>query len=347
MDTSAYHLLPTAVLLLDERGRIEFANTAAEELFGCSQRALMGRDIADVLGEDGAMRARFMAALAGKSGLLRQPLMLRRGEESLPLSVALAPLSDAPWAALVELRIVEQQQLLERHQQLGKELAAQRETLRNLAHEVKNPLGGIRGAAQLLDAELGGHEFGEYTGVIIAEADRLAHLVDRLVAPQGATLCRQALNIHEICERVRMLVAAEFTAVRIERDYDASLPELHGDFARLLQAMLNIARNAGQALTEAADIACPTLILRTRVARQVLLAGQQVRLAVVVSLIDNGPGVPAELAERVFHPLVTGRANGTGLGLSIAQEFVLQHGGVLECESRCGHTEFRMILPLE
>src|SRR5690606_11194904 len=145
------------------------------------------------------------------------------------------------------------------------------------------------------------------------------------------------LNIHEICERVRMLVAAEFTAVRIERDYDASLPELHGDFARLLQAMLNIARSAGQAPTEAADSACPTLILRTRVARQVLLAGQQVRLAVVASLIDNGPGVPAELAERVFHPLVTGRANGTGLGLSIAQEFVLQHGGVLECESRCGH----------
>lgn len=376
MDVSAYDLLSTAVLLLDAQGRIDHANTAAEELFGSSRRLLKGQRAADLLGDDETLHARLMQAVAGKFGILRQPLSVSRSGAAapVPVNVAVVPLRDGRWAALVEVRIVEQHMLIERHQQLGKELAAQRETLRNLAHEVKNPLGGIRGAAQLLDTELGEHGLREYTRVVIAEADRLAHLVDRLIAPQGASLRRERLNIHEICERVRMLVAAEFTSITIRCDYDASLPELNGDFSRLLQAMLNIARNAAQALTEQADLAdlaqraaaakdaatgsvgpdrpatapaAPQLLLRTRVARQVLLAESQAPLAVVVSVIDNGPGVPPELADKLFHPLVTGRAAGTGLGLSLAQEFVLQHGGLLECDSKPGHTEFRMILPLE
>lgn len=347
MDVSAYDLLSTAVLLLDGQGRIDFANSAAEELFHASRRALAGQDLASLLGDDDTLQARLHEALSGKFGVLRQPLAVMRGDAAVPVNVALVPLQGEPWAALIEVRVVEQHLLLKRHQQLGKELAAQRETLRNLAHEVKNPLGGIRGAAQLLDAELEGRDLREYTDVIIAEADRLAHLVDRLIAPQGASLRKERLNIHEICERVRMLVGAEFTSVTIERDYDASLPELMGDFSRLLQAMLNIARNGAQALTEQPGPQPPRLILRTRVARQVLLAEHQWPLAVVVSLIDNGPGVPAELSDRIFHPLVTGRANGSGLGLSLSQEFVQQHGGMLECDSRPGHTEFRMTLPLE
>lgn len=347
MDVSAYDLLSTAVFLLDAHGRIEFANSAAEELFCASRRTLIGQPLAGLLGDDDTLHGRLPDALSGKFGVLRQPLSVKRGDGSVPVTVAVVPLQGAPWAALLEVRVVEQHLLLERHQQLGKELAAQRETLRNLAHEVKNPLGGIRGAAQLLDAELEGRELREYTGVIIAEADRLAHLVDRLIAPQGGSLRKDWLNIHEICERVRMLVAAEFTTVVIQRDYDASLPELKGDFSRLLQAMLNIARNAAQALTEQPGVESPTLILRTRVARQVILGEHPWPLAVVVSVIDNGPGVPKELAERIFHPLVTGRANGTGLGLSLSQEFVQQHGGILECDSRLGRTEFRMTLPLE
>ena len=347
MDVSAYDLLSTAVLLLDAEGRIDYANTAAEELFGSSRRILVGQGAAGLLGDDDTLQARFMQAVSGRFGILRQPLTVNRGGTAMPVNVAVVPLRGEPWAALVEVRVVEQHMLLERHQQLGKELAAQRETLRNLAHEVKNPLGGIRAAAQLLDTELGEHGLREYTNVIIAEADRLAHLVDRLIAPQGGSLRRAPLNIHEICERVRMLVGAEFPAVVIQRDYDASLPELRGDFSRLLQAMLNIARNAAQALTEHPAQRRPVLILRTRVARRALLADHQARLAVVVSLIDNGPGVPRELADKLFHPLVTGRADGTGLGLSLAQEFVLQHGGILECDSRPGQTEFRMILPLE
>ncbi len=347
MDVSAYDLLSTAVLLLDEQGRIDHANTAAEELFGSSRRLLTGQCAADLLGDDDTLQARLMQAVSGRFGILRQPLSVNRNGAAVPVNVAVVPLRGEPWAALVEVRIIEQHMLHERHQQLGKELAAQRETLRNLAHEVKNPLGGIRGAAQLLDTELGAHPLREYTSVVIAEADRLAHLVDRLITPQGTSLRRERLNIHEICERVRMLVRAEFPSVAIRCDYDASLPELTGDFARLLQAMLNIGRNAAQALTEQAGPAPRELTLRTRVARQVLLAEAQAPLAVVVSFIDNGPGVPPELADKLFHPLVTGRAAGTGLGLSLAQEFVLQHGGLLECDSKPGRTEFRMILPLE
>lgn len=347
MDPAAYDLLATAVLLLDVDGRVDFANSAAEELLGSSRRILAGVPACDLLQGDETFPSHLAAAAAGRFGVLRQTLTVSRAGTAIPVNVAVVPLAGAPWSTLVEIREVEPHMLLERHQQLGKELAAQRETLRNLAHEVKNPLGGIRGAAQLLQSDLETPELHEYTRVIIAEADRLAHLVDRLIAPQGDSLQRERINIHEVCERVRRLVAAEFTSIAIQRDYDASLPELSGDFARLLQAMLNIARNAAQAMTEQGGAVAPTLILRTRIARQVLLADHQAPLAVVVSFIDNGPGVPPELAEKVFHPLVTGRAEGTGLGLSLAQEFVLQHGGVLECDSRPGHTEFRMILPLE
>lgn len=347
MDVAAYDLLSTAVLLLDADGRIEYVNTAAEELFGISHRHFVGQSAANLLGDDDGLQARFMDAVHGKFGVLRQPLTVRRRDSVVPVSVALVPLRNEAWAALMEVRIVEHHALLDRHQQLGKEVAAQRETLRNLAHEVKNPLGGIRAAAQLLEVELDDPGLREYTAVIIAEADRLAHLVDRLIAPQGDSLHKTPLNIHEICERVRMLVGPEFSSVNIIRDYDASLPELLGDFPRLLQAVLNIARNAAQAMTENPDQQAPQLTFRTRVARQVLLSEHQASLAVVLSIIDNGPGVPPEILDKVFHPLVTGRAEGTGLGLSLAQEFVLQHGGVLECDSRPGRTEFRMILPLE
>lgn len=343
----AYELLSTAVLLLDDRGEIVDVNTAAEELFGNSRRNLAGRQAADLLEADGALQAGLLDALAGRFGILRQALTVRRRDQTVPVNVAVVPLRCEPWAALMEVRVVEQHMLLERHEQLNKELAAQRETLRNLAHEVKNPLGGIRAAAQLLDSELTDPGLREYTAVVIAEADRLAHLVDRLVAPEGATLRRAPLNIHEICERVRTLVGAEFPAVEIRRDYDASLPELIGDFGRLLQAVLNIARNAAQALTEQPGEQAPRLVLRTRIARQALPVRHGARLAVVLALIDNGPGVPPEIFDKVFHPLVTGRAAGTGLGLSLAQELVQQHGGILECESRPGHTEFRLILPLE
>jgi two-component system nitrogen regulation sensor histidine kinase GlnL len=216
-----------------------------------------------------------------------------------------------------------------------------------LAHEVKNPLGGLRGAAQLLESELPDPTLQEYTRVIISEADRLQALVDRLAAPQRMPLQWQAVNIHEVCERVCALVRAEFRDVTILRDYDASMPEFRADPARVMQALLNIVRNAAQIMTGFQAIQSPNITIKTRIARQVLLRHKQHRMAAVVTVTDNGPGVPEALKERIFHPLVTGREGGTGLGLSLAQDFIQQHGGVIEFESQPGHTEFRLQLPME
>ncbi|MGB3289304.1 MAG: nitrogen regulation protein NR(II) [Burkholderiaceae bacterium] len=347
MDVAGYDLLSTAVLLLDGQARVEHANAAAEELFGISRRQLAGLPVHALFGEDAALAERLPGAIDGEFGILRQDLAVDRRGEPLAVSLAIVPLHGQPWAALLEARLIEHHVLLDRHQQLGKELTAQRESLRNLAHEVKNPLGGIRGAAQLLDAELGPGALHEYTQVIIAEADRLAGLVDRLIAPQGASLRKASFNIHEICERVYRLVGMEFPAIELIRDYDASVPDLNGDVERLLQALLNMARNAAQALSESPSEQHPRLVLRTRIGRRLMLAAGQARLGVIVSVIDNGPGVPAHLHDKIFHPLVTGRASGTGLGLSLAQDFVEQHGGVVEFDTQAGRTEFRMILPLE
>ncbi|MGE8605077.1 two-component system sensor histidine kinase NtrB, partial [Bordetella trematum] len=200
-----------------------------------------------------------------------------------------------------------------------------------------------------LEAELPTPALTEYTQVIISEADRLQALVDRLGGAQRVPLRTHAVNIHEICERVCALIRAEFRhAVELVRDYDASVPELMADAARLMQAVLNVARNAAQELVHAgATVTAPRIILRTRVARQLMLGARYHRLALVLSVIDNGPGVPEDIRERIFHPLVTARAGGTGLGLSLAQDLVQQHGGIIEFESRPGHTEFRLVFPME
>ncbi len=204
---------------------------------------------------------------------------------------------------------------------------------------------------QLLEAELPSAALAEYTQVIISEADRLQALVDRLSGPQRVPLNARPVNIHEICERVCALIQAEFrNDVTLVRDYDASMPDLKGDAARLMQAVLNVARNAAQELVarpQAPGLEPGVVTLRTRVARQVMLAHRQHRLALELSIIDNGPGVPEHIRDRIFHPLVTARAGGTGLGLSLAQDFVQQHGGIIEFESRPGRTEFRLVLPME
>ncbi len=348
MDVANYDLLATTVLLLDEQGRVVHANAAAQELFGLSRKQLTGVLGHLLFNSDESLAAHIVSAIEGKFGVLRQDLTINRRSVLVPVSLTLVHLAQPPWAVLVEVRELEHHILFERNRHLSQELDVQRESLRNLAHEVKNPLGGIRGAAQLLETELEAESLREYTRVIMAEADRLSSLVDRLIAPQSVALKLARFNIHEICERVYTLTRAEYASnIGIVRDYDASAPELVGDHERLLQALLNIVRNAAQALTENATALPPKLILRTRVGRQLVLATRPVKLGMVVSVIDNGPGVRVDLHDKIFHPLVTGRANGTGLGLSLAQELVQQHGGVIEFESTEGHTEFRMILPLE
>lgn len=347
-DISLYDLLATAVLALDEQGKVLQANIAAQELFGLSQRRLAGMDALSLFTPDTALAARFADAVQGRFGVLRLATAIGAPGDELPVSLTITPVEHKLWAVLLEVRSLEHLGAPDRTQQLSKELQVQRESLRNLAHEVKNPLGGIRGAAQLLEAELGQGALSEYTNVIVGEVDRLRSLIDRLIVPQGDSLVLQRFNVHEICERVHTLIKAEFSpAIKVLRDYDASLPELLGDRERLMQALLNVARNGAQALVEHDLARKRLLILRTRIGRQLVLASRPARLGVVISVIDNGPGVPDALREKVFHPLVTGRAGGTGLGLSLAQELVQQHGGVIEFESGPDRTEFRLILPIE
>ena len=296
---------------------------------------------------DKALAHSIQQACRGEVADCRQFARVRRGVETVEVAVTSVALSQPLWSALIEIKDLEQRVLVDRSSRLVDEIDTQHELLRNLAHEVKNPLGGLRGAAQLLESELPDPALREYTSVIISEADRLQALVDRLAAPQRMPVQWQAVNIHEICERVCALVRAEFREVALLRDYDASMPEFRADPARVMQALLNIVRNAAQVMTGFQPTQSPHITIKTRIARQVLLRHKQHRLAAVVTVIDNGPGVPETLKERIFHPLVTGRDGGTGLGLSLAQDFIQQHGGVIEVESQPGHTEFRLQLPME
>jgi two-component system, NtrC family, nitrogen regulation sensor histidine kinase GlnL len=255
--------------------------------------------------------------------------------------------TDEPEQVLVELVEIEQQTRQDREERALDQAQATKELIRNLAHEIKNPLGGIRGAAQLLQMEVESKGLTEYTQVIIHEADRLQALVDRLLAPHRKPHVVGDVNVHEVCERVRSLILAEFPrGLRIQRDYDTSIPEFRGDREQLIQAVLNITHNAAQALTPriAAGDAC--IILRTRIARQVTLGKQRYRLALELHIQDNGPGVPESIRDRIFFPLVSGRDGGSGLGLTLAQTFVQQHHGTIECESEPGNTVFKILIPL-
>ncbi len=345
---NAFDLLATTVLLLGSSGEVMSANAAAQDMFGRSRRHLIGCQASSLFDRNEATELAIAQACSAEVAECRLFATVKRGQESAEVSLTCLALSHQPWAALVEVMDIHQRIMVDRTRRLVDEINAQRELLRNLAHEVKNPLGGLRGAAQLLEAELPDPSLTEYTKVIISEADRLQALVDRLAVPQRMPLQWQSVNIHEVCERVCALIRAEFRDITLVRDYDASMPEIKADASRLVQALLNVMRNAAQILTQS-DPATqrPQVTLRTRIARQAMLRHKQHRMSVVVTVIDNGPGVPGELKERIFHPLVTGRDGGTGLGLSLAQDFVQQHGGVIEFDSHPGHTEFRLLLPME
>jgi len=336
-------LLASGVVVLDAEGRAVFINQAAEQLFEMSQRSLQGQWFARLFANGMIIDALVEEACNNAFGQKHQELLLERpGREPLMLASTAVVLDFPLGALLIEFRPIEQRMRHERESKLLDSAQANRELVRNLAHEIKNPLGGLRGAAQLLESELPSPILREYTQVIIKEADRLQALVDRLLVPHRHPRVVSALNIHEVLERVRSVVQAEYGPdLQIERDYDASLPDFQGDKEQLIQVVLNIVRNAAQALGGAGRI-----VLRTRIARQVTIGQRRHRLALDLHVIDNGPGIPESIRDRIFFPLVTGREGGSGLGLSLAQTFVQQHGGVIECESRPGRTEFRILLPL-
>jgi two-component system nitrogen regulation sensor histidine kinase GlnL len=341
-------LLSTAVLLLDAGARIVHVNQAAELLFDTSRKTLVGQPVGRVLGDEAGIRQLVSDAEGNAFGQRKQIMELRRvGREPLQVQVtATAQLAEAT-PVVLEVSEIEQQLKVDREErQLGL-TEANRQLMRNLAHEIKNPLGGVRGAAQLLESELTPDQR-EYTRVIIAEADRLQALVDRLLAPHRSPRVVADVNIHEVLERVRMVMLAEFPrGLAIERDYDASAPEFRGDKEQLIQAVLNVVRNAAEALEDRIAAGDARITLRTRVARQATIARTRHRLALDLHIIDNGPGIPDDLKDRVFFPLVSGRDTGTGLGLTLAQTFVQQHNGLIEVESRPGRTDFRILIPLQ
>ncbi|MDP2851826.1 MAG: nitrogen regulation protein NR(II) [Gallionella sp.] len=334
--------LATAVILLDDEARIVYLNPAAEHLFDVSGKNLLGHPVQQVFTDTAQLTNAMQHAIRDNASYIEHDLTLGTyAHGKLHLRCAVTPVQFDGRYLLLEFHPMDRPLKLAREEQMLDQTQANRLLLRNLAHEIKNPLGGIRGAAQLLEQELEKPALREYTQVIVQEADRLRSLMEKLLSPQNASHY-SALNIHEVLERVRSVVLAEMPAgLTIRRDYDISLPALIGDKEQLIQAMLNIVRNAAQAMQGSG-----TIILRTRIARQVTLIKRRHRLAVMVQIIDNGPGIPPELHDKIFYPLVSGRADGHGLGLTLAQDYVSQHHGAIEFDSESGRTCFTVLLPL-
>ena len=340
-------LLATAIVIVDRQLAVRFANPAAENLFELSSKSLVGNMITEIFEHDAVLSAAIDYARSNNCSYTEHDLKIgAAGHTKVHLSCTLSPVELESWVEdweglLIEFRHIDQQIKIEREERLNDQSQANRELIRNLAHEIKNPLGGIRGAAQLLDRELERPGLHEYTQVIMKEADRLQSLMDRLLTPHR--LPQPApLNIHEVLERVRSLILAEYPrGIAIRRDYDTSLPLLKGDKEQMIQVVLNIARNAAQAMKGAGQLA-----FRTRVARQMTLARKRYKHALVVDITDNGPGIPIDMRERLFYPLVSGREGGSGLGLTLAQTFVTQHGGTITFDSQPGKTTFTLLLPV-
>jgi two-component system nitrogen regulation sensor histidine kinase GlnL len=370
----AYDQLATMVAIARSDGQCLLVNSTLENALAVSRRALLRGNVLDWFIDPLPMRETLVAlrrndVVSGRfeAQLKRSPL---GSAEPLLVRVSVSQMEQPDWA-VIEIIEIEQQTRQDREERALDLAQANKELVRNLAHEIKNPLGGIRGAAQLLEMELNprspsawrgrlglspatkstraGFARGltEYTQVIIHEADRLQALVDRLLAPHRKPHLVGDVNIHEVCERVRLLILAEFPeGLQVERDYDTSIPEFRGDREQLIQAVLNIVRNATEALAEQIAAGSARLALRTRIARQVTIGKQRYRLALELHIQDNGPGVPETIRDRIFHPLVSGREGGSGLGLTLAQTFVQQHQGTIEYDSVPGRTNFKILIPL-
>lgn len=336
--------LNTAVLLFDAKLNLVYLNTAAEVLLADSARHLVGVSAKELFkSSDAAFLKNLKNGLEKNEPLIDYGLELHRVGQSLFVNFSVTPLEveNGENELLVELLQIDNCLKISQEEQLHAQQNTARLMVRGLAHEIKNPLGGLRGAAQLLDLELTNAELKEYTQVIIAEADRLQDLVNRMLGSNELPN-KQALNIHEVLERVRWLVQTECGEnIKIHCDYDPSIPEFLGDKNQLIQAILNIVRNAVQAISEKGNV-----ILKTRICRHVTIERNRHKLALRCEIIDDGEGIAPDMLNKIFYPMVTGRAEGTGLGLSISQSLISQHQGVIECHSEKGKTVFALILPL-
>jgi two-component system, NtrC family, nitrogen regulation sensor histidine kinase GlnL len=339
--------LATAVILLDSSHCVVYANPSAEILFELSATQIHHHHISEVFLNCEILQLAIANAVKNNSPYREHEFALSTvRQHSFAVTSTVTPVDIGEATLLLEFQQMDQQLRIAREERMLIQQQANSELLRNLAHEIRNPLGGLRGAAQLLEHELPNPSLREYTQVIIKEADRLHSLMDRLLVPHRVPKY-EPTNIHEVLERVRSLLLAESpNNIKVRRDYDTSLPDLIGDREKLIQTVLNIARNAVQAMlagrTEHAEV-----VFRTRAERQVTLSKKRYRVAIKLQITDNGPGIPVDIRDKIFYPLVSGTEGGSGLGLALAQTFITQHHGMIDCESKPGNTTFTILLPVE
>ncbi|MEZ9538680.1 nitrogen regulation protein NR(II) [Shewanella sp. 10N.286.51.B8] len=343
MNNLLNHLV-TAVFVIDNELRSRYANAAAEQLLGIGSNKLLEQRLPELYQFMGVEAELLQDSVNANQGITvnTAALITLDGVHHI-IDITLIPMESEDNISLLELRQVDQQHRIHQQLNLDAQQQAAQFLVRNLAHEIKNPLGGLRGAAQLLSRELEDPSLKEFTDLIIEQADRLRNLVDKLLGPQRPTQ-HETHNIHQIVQKVLRLVELTLPSnIRLERDYDPSIPDMDMDADQLQQAVLNVVQNAAQAL----DPNGGEILIRTRTQHQVTIGTKRFKLVLALSIIDNGPGIPADLLDTLFYPMVTGREEGSGLGLSIAHNIARLHGGRIDCISAPGQTEFTIILPLQ
>lgn len=350
LHTSLLDNLTTAVILLDGNLCLYHLNPAAEALMETSDRRSHNAFIGDLItGDKQTLKSLRDVQHNGHTFIARKVAWrLTHTNNKVIVDYAVSPVSEIGRDfLLMEIQGLDRSYQISRKEALLSTHETTLELVRGLGHEIKNPLGGIRGAAQLLAQELTDKGLQDYTNIIIEETDRLVNLIDRLTGRYKKPDF-QPVNIHEVLERVRNLLEAESGGnIQVVRDYDPSIPEVHGDMEQLIQAALNIARNAMQALNENTGQKNPCITLKSRTVSHATIGTITYKLVARVEVIDNGPGIDPEIADNIFYPLISGRAEGTGVGLSIAQTIVKNHYGLIECDSQPGRTSFIISLPIE
>jgi len=342
---SLFDSMATAVLTIDGALRIGYLNSAAEQLLGISARRAIKQSLTRVLTIPDALFGRLLEACKnGQPFTDRQVIVEPHAQDPQIVDISISPFPNGEQLAglILEINVIDRPLRIARDEAMLAQQEIARSLLRGLAHEIKNPLGGLRGAAQLLDRQLTDPELSEYTNIIIREADRLQGLIDRMLGPTSRPQ-RDEINLHEVLEHVRkIIIAGAPDGVQVQFDYDPSIPECLTDRDRLVQVILNIAGNALEAVGEVGRI-----IFSSRVISNFTIGGTRHSLVASIAVHDNGPGVPQHLIDQIFYPMVTGTDHGTGLGLSIAQSIMNQLGGLIECRSDPGNTTFTVLIPME